>query len=104
LYKFETLVPFEVLPLRLDAAIPAPLPILETLSKIFNGNSVKGRQRFACRVQMFLTIICFTELCYYFGCYKSHWVFSETGYSSAIKCKGRICSYSDRSIGNSKSR
>ena len=26
LYKFETLVPFEVLPLRLDAAIPAPLP------------------------------------------------------------------------------
>ena len=25
LYKFETLVPFEVLPLRLDAAIPAPL-------------------------------------------------------------------------------
>ena len=35
LYKFETLVPFEVLPLRLDAAIPAPLPMLETLSKIF---------------------------------------------------------------------
>jgi hypothetical protein len=34
LYKFETLVPFEVLPLRLDAAIPAPLPMLETLSKI----------------------------------------------------------------------
>ena len=31
LYKFETLVPFEVLPLRLDAAIPAPLPILETM-------------------------------------------------------------------------
>jgi hypothetical protein len=27
LYKFETLVLFEVLPLRLDAAIPAPLPI-----------------------------------------------------------------------------
>ena len=26
LNKFETLVPFEVLPLRLDAAIPAPLP------------------------------------------------------------------------------
>jgi hypothetical protein len=26
LYKFQTLVPFEVLPLRLDAAIPAPLP------------------------------------------------------------------------------
>ena len=47
LYKFETLVPFEVLPLQLDAAIPAPLPMLETLSKIFNGNAVKGCQRFA---------------------------------------------------------
>jgi hypothetical protein len=33
LYKFETLVPFEVLPLRLDAAIPAPLPMLETCLK-----------------------------------------------------------------------
>ena len=32
LYKFETLVPFEVLPLRLDAAIPAPLPT-EMLSR-----------------------------------------------------------------------
>jgi hypothetical protein len=47
LYKFETLVPFEALPLGLDAAFPAPLPMLETLSKIFNGNAVKGRQRFA---------------------------------------------------------
>jgi len=47
LYKFETLVPFEVLSLRLDAAIPAPFPMLETLSKIFNGNAVKGRQPFA---------------------------------------------------------
>jgi len=47
LYKFETLVPFEVLPLRLDAAIPAPFPMLETLSKIFNRSAVKGRQRFA---------------------------------------------------------
>ena len=47
LYKFETLVPFEVLPLRLDAAIPAPLPMLETLSKIFYGKAVKGRQRIA---------------------------------------------------------
>ena len=47
LYKFETLVPFEVLPLPLDAAIPAPLPILETLSKIFKENAVKGSQRFA---------------------------------------------------------
>jgi len=44
---FETLVPFEVLPQRQDAAIPAPLPMLETLSKIFNGNAVKGRQRIA---------------------------------------------------------
>ena len=47
LYKFETLVPFEVLPLRMDAAIPALLPMLETLSKIFNGNAVKGHQRIA---------------------------------------------------------
>jgi hypothetical protein len=47
LYKFETLVPLEVLPLRLDAAIPTPLPILETLSKIFYGNAVKGRQQIA---------------------------------------------------------
>jgi len=47
LYEFETLVPFEVLPLRLDAAIPAPLPMLEILSKIFNRNAVKGHQRIA---------------------------------------------------------
>ena len=45
LYKFETSVPFEVLPLRLDAAIPAPLQMLETLPKIFNGNGVKGHQQ-----------------------------------------------------------
>ena len=32
LYKFDTLVQFEVLPLRLDAAIPAPLPT-EMLSR-----------------------------------------------------------------------
>jgi hypothetical protein len=44
LYKSETLVPFEVLPLRLDAAIPPALPMLITLSKIFNGNAAKGRQ------------------------------------------------------------
>ena len=44
LYKFETLVPFEVLLLRMGAAIPAPLQMLETLPKIFNGNAVKGRQ------------------------------------------------------------
>jgi len=47
LYKSETLVRFEGLLLRLDATIPAPLPMLETLSKIFNGNAVKGCQRFA---------------------------------------------------------
>ena len=47
LYKFENLVLFEVLPLRLDSAIPALLPMLETLTKIFNGNDLKGRQRFA---------------------------------------------------------
>jgi hypothetical protein len=45
LYKFQTLVPFEVLLLLLDAAIPVPLPMLETLSKIFNGNAVKDRWR-----------------------------------------------------------
>ena len=44
---FETLVPFEALPLQLDAATPAPLPMLETLSKIFDGNAVKDRQRIA---------------------------------------------------------
>jgi hypothetical protein len=44
LYKFENLAPFEVLPLGPDAAIPAPLSKLETLSKTFNGNAVKGRQ------------------------------------------------------------
>jgi hypothetical protein len=47
--KFETLVPFEVL----DAAIPAPLPMLET-SKIFIGNTVKGRQRFATKYWLWL--------------------------------------------------
>jgi hypothetical protein len=33
--------------LRLDAAIAAPFPMLETLSNIFNGNAVKGRQQFS---------------------------------------------------------
>jgi len=59
LYKFETLVPFEALPLRLDAAIPALLPMLETLSKIFNGNAVKGCQRFSsnlCNVSKVLAL------------------------------------------------
>ena len=37
--------PLEVFSLRLDAAIPAPLPMLEALSKILNENAVKGRQR-----------------------------------------------------------
>jgi len=47
LYKIETLVPLRSAHLQPDAAIPAPLPMLETLSKIFNGNAVKGRQQFA---------------------------------------------------------
>ena len=34
-------------PLWLDATIPAPLPLLETFAKIFNGSAVKGRQRFS---------------------------------------------------------
>jgi hypothetical protein len=46
-YKFENLVPLKVPPLGLYAAIPATLPLLETLSKIFNTNAVKGRQRFS---------------------------------------------------------
>jgi hypothetical protein len=33
LYKFETLAPFEVLPLGLDATIPAPLPSTGMLSR-----------------------------------------------------------------------
>jgi hypothetical protein len=33
-----------VLPLWLDAAIPGLFPLLETLSEIFHGNAVKGRQ------------------------------------------------------------
>jgi hypothetical protein len=56
LYKFENLVPFQVLSLRLDAAIPAPLTMLETLSKIFNGNAVKGCQRFAARFSALSTL------------------------------------------------
>ena len=47
LYKFETLVPFKVLHLRLDTTISAPFSLLETLPKIFNRNVVKGRQRFS---------------------------------------------------------
>ena len=52
LYKFETLVPFKVLPLWLDAAIPALLPMLETLSKIFNGNAVEGHQQFSLNLRI----------------------------------------------------
>ena len=46
LYKFKTLVPFEALPLWLDAAIWVPLQLLETLSNFFNRNAVDGHQRF----------------------------------------------------------
>jgi hypothetical protein len=59
LYNFETLVPFQVLPLRLDSAIPAPFPVLETLSKIFNRNAVKGHQQFLlnlCNVSKLLAL------------------------------------------------
>jgi hypothetical protein len=44
---FETLIPFKELPLRVDAVIRAPLPLLETLSNVFNGNAVEGCQRFS---------------------------------------------------------
>jgi len=47
LYQFETLICFKELPIQLDAAIQAPLPLLETLSNLFNGNAVEGRQRFS---------------------------------------------------------
>ena len=43
--EFENLVPFKVQPLWLNVAIPAMLSLLETLSKIFNRNAVKGLQR-----------------------------------------------------------
>ena len=47
LYKFETLVPFEVLPLWLDAVIRVPHPLLETLSNVFNRNAIAGHQWFS---------------------------------------------------------
>ena len=47
LYKFETLVPLKILSLWLDTAIPAKLPLLGTLSKIFSGKDIKGRQLFS---------------------------------------------------------
>ena len=40
LYKFETLVPFEVLPLPLDAAIPAPFPALGALPDHTNYRNI----------------------------------------------------------------
>ena len=43
--QFGTFVPFKVQ--WLDAAIPAPLLLLETLSKTFNRNAVKGCQWFS---------------------------------------------------------
>jgi hypothetical protein len=46
LYKSETLVTLKAVALRLVAMIPVLLPLMETLSKIFNRNAVKGRQRF----------------------------------------------------------
>ena len=42
LYKFETLVPFRVIPLSLDTAIPALLLLLETLSKILQWKCCPG--------------------------------------------------------------
>ena len=41
------LVHFKALRLWLEAAIPAPLQLLKTLSKIFNDIAVKCRQRFS---------------------------------------------------------
>jgi hypothetical protein len=41
-YKFENSVPFKIFPLGLDAAIPAPLLMLETLSKIFNRKAERA--------------------------------------------------------------
>jgi hypothetical protein len=43
LYKFETLVPFEVLPLRLDAAFP--LKILDNVSSIGSGAGIGASSR-----------------------------------------------------------
>ena len=45
--QFLNFSPLRSTPRAMDAAIPAPLPMLETLSKIFNRKAVKGRQRFA---------------------------------------------------------
>jgi len=41
-YKFETLVPFKVIPLSLDAEIPALLLLLETLSKLVHWKFNQG--------------------------------------------------------------
>jgi hypothetical protein len=45
-YNCEPLIPFKTLPLWLDAEIPAPPPLLETLSKIFSGNAECRRFKF----------------------------------------------------------
>ena len=42
-YKFETLVPFEVLPLRLDAAFP--LKVLDNVSSIGSGVGIAASSR-----------------------------------------------------------
>jgi len=42
LYKFETLVPFKVIPLSLDAAISVMLLLLETLPKILQRKFCQG--------------------------------------------------------------
>jgi len=44
-YKFENLVSFKVLSMRLAAAIPALPSLPETLSKILKGNAIKGHHR-----------------------------------------------------------
>ena len=41
-YKFETLAPFKLFRLLMDAVIPVPLPLLETLSKIFRQKCYQG--------------------------------------------------------------
>ena len=59
LYKFETLVPFEVLPLRLDAAIPAPLLMLGLLHPVAGGVLRRGLKFQTCTNtsnKFFLTI------------------------------------------------
>jgi len=58
LYKFETLVPFEVLTLRLDAAIPALGAVLGLLQPVAGGVLRKGLKFQTCTntLNIFLTI------------------------------------------------